>query len=213
MITKILPADSPTAIEQAAMALRGGGLVAFPTDTVYGLGADVFNPDAVKKIFAAKGRAAEKAIPVLLAEEQQLSLVAERFPPTLKMLAEKFWPGGLTIILPRSPKVSAVVTSGGPTIAVRIPNHPIALALIKAAGTPLATTSANRSGRVSPKTAEEVRSELEGLIDMILDGGRVPGGTESTVVDLTRDVPLVLRKGAVSVDALETALGQKVDVM
>lgn len=212
MITQVIAADSPSAIERAARVLREGGLVAFPTDTVYGLGAHAFLPEAVEKIFVVKGRATEKALPILLGDKQDLLLVAERFPPTLEKLAEKFWPGGLTIVLQKSPNVPDVVTGGGQTIAVRIPNHPVALALIIAIGAPLATTSANRSGRVSPKTAEEVRSELEGLIDVILDGGQVPGGVESTVLDLTRDVPLVLRKGAVPVGDLEKALGQVVSV-
>ncbi len=212
MITQVIAAGSPSAIEQAARVLREGGLVAFPTDTVYGLGAHAFLPEAVEKIFVVKGRAAEKALPILLGDKQDLPLVAERFPPTLEKLAEKFWPGGLTIVLQKSPNVPDVVTGGGQTIAVRIPNHPVALALIRATGAPLATTSANRSGRVSPKTAEEVRAELGGLIDVILDGGRVPGGVESTVLDLTRDVPLVLRKGAVPVGDLEKALGQMVSV-
>lgn len=212
MITRVLAANSPSAVEEAAKVIREGGLVALPTDTVYGVGADPFNPGAVDKIFAAKGRAVEKAIPVLLSDVQQLSLVAEHYPPALKNVAEKFWPGGITVILPKSPKVPDVVTSGGPTIAVRIPNHPVALALIRAVGGALATTSANRSGRPSPKTAEEVRSELEGAIDVILDGGRVPGGVESTVIDLTRDVPVVLRQGAISVEELERVLGQRVRI-
>ncbi|MDA8189267.1 MAG: L-threonylcarbamoyladenylate synthase [Dehalococcoidales bacterium] len=210
MKTRVLSADDPASIEIAAGVLGDGGLVAFPTDTVYGLGAHAFMPQAVQRIFEVKGRAAEKAIPILLADPGDLPLVAESVSPAAQKLVERFWPGGLTIVLPKSPDVPNVVTSGGSTIAVRVPNHPAALALIRRAGAPLAVTSANRSGRASPKTAEEVRADLEGLIEVILDGGRVPGGRESTVLDLTRPQPTVLRRGAIGVAELEQCLAQEI---
>ncbi len=210
MKTRVLSADDPASIEIAAGVLGDGGLVAFPTDTVYGLGAHAFMPQAVQRIFEVKGRAAEKAIPILLADPGDLPLVAESVSPAAQKLVERFWPGGLTIVLPKSPDVPNVVTSGGSTIAVRVPNHPAALALIRRAGAPLAVTSANRSGRASPKTAEEVRADLEGLIEVILDGGRVPGGRESTVLDLTRPKPTVLRRGAIGVAELEQCLAQEI---
>ncbi|MCL5265845.1 MAG: L-threonylcarbamoyladenylate synthase [Chloroflexi bacterium] len=210
MKTRVLSADDPASIEIAAGVLGDGGLVAFPTDTVYGLGAHAFVPQAVQRIFEVKGRAAEKAIPILLADPGDLPLVAESVSPAAQKLVERFWPGGLTIVLPKSPDVPNVVTSGGSTIAVRVPNHPAALALIRRAGAPLAVTSANRSGRASPKTAEEVRADLEGLIEVILDGGRVPGGRESTVLDLTRPQPTVLRRGAIGVAELEQCLAQEI---
>ncbi|MBI4317661.1 MAG: threonylcarbamoyl-AMP synthase [Chloroflexi bacterium] len=202
MRTKLLRTSTPGAIEEAAAVLRAGGLVAFPTDTVYGLGAHLDLPRAVERIFAVKGRAAEKAIPVLLARAEHLESVAQSIPAVAWELAEAFWPGGLTLVLPRLPRVPDVVVGGGPTVAVRVPNHPIALRLIEETGAPLATTSANRSGRTSPKTAGEVRRELDGLIDIILDGGRVPGGLESTVLDLTSTPPAVLRRGAIPPERL-----------
>lgn len=211
-LTKVLKVAQSSAIEQAAETLRRGGLVAFPTDTVYGLGAHAFKPSAVARIYAVKERAQEKAIPVLLADVRDVSLVAAHIPPALDRIAKEFWPGGLTVVVPKSPNVPEIVTGRGPTIAVRIPNHPVALALIKAVAAPLATTSANRSGRTSPKTADEVRAELEGLIEIILDGGRVPGGVESTVLDLTCDPPRILRLGAVPVEDIERVLGQPVEV-
>lgn len=184
--------------------------MAFPTDTVYGLGANIFIPEAVEKIFDAKGRAATKAVPVLLADAADLPLVTENAGPEAELLAEKFWPGALTIVLQRSPRVPDVATGGSPTIAVRVPNHPVTLELIRRVGAPVAGTSANRAGNPSPRTAAEVQKELEGLVEVILDGGPAPGGVESTVIDLTRDVPTVLRQGAITVEELEKALGRAI---
>lgn len=207
MYTRVVDASFPSSLALAVQVLRNGGVVAFPTDTVYGIGALVSLPEAVKRIFVAKGRPTEKAIPVLLADFHQLALVAADIPDLALRLADAFWPGGLTMVLPRAPSVSPVVTAGGSTIAVRIPNHPVALELIRRAGAPLATTSANRSGFPSPKTASEVVQQLAGWIEVILDGGPVPGGVESTVLDLTGPQPVVLRKGAVPIDALEKVIG------
>jgi L-threonylcarbamoyladenylate synthase len=202
--TKVLPA-SEEAIGLAARILAEGGLVAFPTDTVYGVGAHAFQPDAVERIYVAKVRPRHKAIPILLARVDDLSLVAEGITETAWLLAERFWPGGLTLVLPRKDSVPDIVSAGGPTLAVRVPDHPVFLALIAALGAPLAGTSANLSGRPSPVTAQEVEAELGGRIELILDGGRCPGGTPSTVLDLTTDPPTILRAGAIGVEEIRSA--------
>lgn len=207
MYTRVVDAGFPSAIALGVQTLRNGGLVAFPTDTVYGLGALVGLPDSVRRIFVAKGRPQEKAIPVLLAGMHQLPLVAVDVPDLAFRLAEAFWPGGLTLVLARAPSVSPVITSGGQTIAVRIPDHPVAIDLLARAGAPVAATSANRSGAPSPRTATEVQQQLSGWIELILDGGPVPGGVESTVLDLTASRPTVLRVGAISLDELEKVIG------
>jgi L-threonylcarbamoyladenylate synthase len=182
---------------EAVRILSAGGLVAFPTDTVYGVGAHAFQPQAVEKIYAAKIRPRDKAIPLLLAAPDDLSLVAESVPPVVHLLAERFWPGGLTLILRKRAIVSDAV-SPGPTVAVRVPDHPITQALIAAMGAPLAATSANLAGNPSPVTAQEVVRELGGRIELILDGGPCPGGVPSTVLDLTTDPPTILRSGAIT---------------
>jgi len=204
----VLPA-SEEAIATAARILAEGGLVAFPTDTVYGVGAHVFQPDAVERIYVAKIRPRDKAIPILLARADDLPLVAEGITETVWLLAERFWPGGLTLVLPRKDNVPDIVSAGGPTVAVRVPDHPVFLALIAALGAPLAGTSANLSGRPSPVTAQEVEAELGGRIELILDGGRCPGGTPSTVLDLTADPPTILRAGAIGVEEIEAALSKR----
>jgi len=203
MSTLIIPTDHPEAIERAVSVLRRGGLVAFPTDTVYGVGAIAFNPQAVARIYEVKGRPRSKAIPLLLTDAADLPLVAESIPPLAERLAERFWPGPLTLVLHKRAIVPDVVTAGGDTVAVRVPDHPVARALIAALGTPLAATSANRSGEPSPVTAEEVLAQLGGRIDLILDGGHCPGGVPSTVLDLTVSPPAVLRPGPVSAQEIE----------
>jgi L-threonylcarbamoyladenylate synthase len=205
METKLLPAGKE-AIGVAVRILADDGLVAFPTDTVYGVGAHAFQPDAVERIYTAKSRPRDKAIPILLARVDDLSLVAERITETAWLLAERFWPGGLTLVLPKKVSVSDVVSAGGPTVAVRVPDHPMSLDLIAALGAPLAATSANLSGHPSPVTAQEVEAELGGRIELILDGGRCPGGVPSTVLDLTTDPPTILRAGAIVVEEIEAAL-------
>lgn len=182
----------------AAALLRAGELVAFPTDTVYGVGAVCWNEQAVARLYTAKLRSPDKAIPILLADAADLELVAEHLPEAGLRLARAFWPGPLTLVVPRASAVPAAVTAGGASVAVRIPNHNLARALIRAAGAPLATTSANLSGQFSSVTADEVAAQLEGRIAMILDGGRCPGGAASTVVDVTGPVPRILRLGPVT---------------
>jgi len=202
--------DQPAAeaIGRAAEVIRRGGLVAFPTETVYGLGADALNPDAVARIFSAKGRPAHDPLIVHVAEAADLSRVARAVPEMAQRLAAHFWPGPLTLVLPRADIVPLIVTAGGPTVAVRCPAHPVALALIRAAATPIAAPSANRFGEPSPTTAQHVLDDLAGRFDLLLDGGPTAVGVESTVLDLTRDPPTILRPGGVTREALEVELGR-----
>lgn len=208
METKVLSVGEE-AVAAAVRILAEGGLVAFPTDTVYGVGAHAFQPDAVERIYAAKIRPRDRAIPILLAQPDDLVLVAEGITETAWLLAERFWPGGLTLVLLRKANVPDIVSAGGPTVAVRVPDYPVPLALIAALGVPLAATSANLSGRPSPVTAQEVETELGGRIELILNGGRCPGGIPSTVLDLTTDPPAVLRAGAIVVEEIEASLAEK----
>lgn len=192
------PEDRVTDLDRAAALLRAGELVAFPTDTVYGAGAVAWDRQAVAKLYVAKLRALDKAIPLLLAAADDLDLVAVNVSPAARRLAQRFWPGPLTLVLPKARGVPDEVTAGGATVAVRVPDHSLALALIRLAGAPLATTSANLSGHPSPVTAEEVTEQLAGRIAMILDGGRCPGGVPSTLVDVTGETPHILRPGPLS---------------
>ena len=187
---------------QAAALLQKGELVAFPTDTVYGVGAIAWDREAVGKLYVAKLRVLDKAIPILLADASDLDLVAREVSPAVRRLAERFWPGPLTIVVRRAAGVPDAVTAGGDSVAVRVPDHALARALIREAGAPLATTSANLSGGASPVTAQEVAAQLAGRIAMILDGGRCPGGVASTVVDLTGPSPVLLRPGPVGRDEI-----------
>ena len=189
-------------VRRAAALLRAGELVAFPTDTVYGVGAVVWDAAAVGKLYAAKLRRLDKAIPVLLADPVDVALVARDLPPAALRIAQHFWPGPLTLVVPRGERVPAEVTAGGDTVAVRVPDHDLARALIRAAGAPLATTSANLSGQTSPVTAQEAAAQLGERIAMILDGGRCPGGVPSTVLDLTQPQPRILRPGPINLEQI-----------
>lgn len=194
-------------IEEAVAVLRAGGLVAFPTETVYGLGADAANPAAVRKIYAAKGRPTDHPLIVHVADAVQLANWARDIPPAAGRLAKKFWPGPLTIILRRAPHVSDLVTGGQDTVALRVPAHPVAQALLRAFGDGVAAPSANRFGRVSATTAEHVREEFGAAVDCVLDGGAADVGIESTIVDCSRTPPTLLRPGWITVAQLEQALG------
>lgn len=204
--TQILPADA-AGVAAAAALLRAGRLVAFPTETVYGLGGDALSEPAVAAIFAAKGRPAEDPLIVHLATAAELPRVARAVPPAAQALAEAFWPGPLTLVLPRGAAVPLAVTAGRETVAVRVPAHPVARALIVAAGTPVAAPSANRFGHTSPTTAAHVMADLAGRIDAVVDGGPTPIGLESTVLDLTGATPTLLRPGGVSLEELRALLG------
>lgn len=197
-------------IRRGVEVLRAGGLVAFPTETVYGLGADAANPTAVARIFAAKGRPTEHPLIVHLGQAHDLDAWARDISPLAWRLAERFWPGPLTLILHRQPRVPDAVTGGLDTVGLRVPRHPMALALLRAFAGGVAAPSANRFGRVSPTTAEHVDAELGTQIDYLLDGGPCDVGLESTIVDLSSDSPAILRPGGVTQEDLEAALDQPV---
>ncbi len=198
--TRLVSADDPRAVQKALAVLRAGGLVAFPTDTVYGLGALVFNAQAVERLFQAKERAASKAIAVLIGEIGQLSSVSGQVSPVALTLARHYWPGALTLVVASHPDLPNNL-SPQPTIGVRMPDHPFARALLRRAG-PLATTSANLSGGVNPRNAQDVMAQLEGRVELVIDGGEAPGGIPSTVVDCTQDLPKILREGAIKEEAI-----------
>ncbi|HEX3269076.1 MAG TPA: L-threonylcarbamoyladenylate synthase [Ktedonobacterales bacterium] len=199
----VSPTGEPeSAIARAAALLREGKLVAFPTETVYGLGADATDPDAVAAIFAAKERPASDPLIVHIADLEQLASVVAQTPPLALKLAERFWPGPLTLVLPRAASIPLNVTAGGPTVGVRMPSSVVAQKLLRAAGVPVAAPSANRFMRTSPTTAAHVMADLDGRIDCVLDGGPCAVGVESTVLDLTTTPPRILRPGAVTLEAL-----------
>lgn len=204
METQVVPADSPDAIVTAVRVLRAGGLVAFPTDTVYGVGALVFDERAVQSIYEAKDRPDEKAIPVLLGDAADLPQVALELSDSADRLAEAFWPGPLTIVVRRHPTLPLAV-SATETVGVRVPDHEVARRLLIAAG-PMAVTSANLSGQPSPNTASEVLQQLGGRIGLILDGGITPGGVPSTIVDCTGLEPVILRQGPITLEEIRRIL-------
>ena len=206
MSAKVIRADHPAALGEALDILRRGGLVAFPTDTVYGVGAMAFDAAAVERVYVAKGRDTAKAVPILLADPLGLDEIAEEIGQEARELAQAFWPGPLTIVVRKREAVPQVISQLG-TIGVRVPAHPVALELLRAAG-PLATTSANRSGAPDPMSAEDVAAGLGDRIDLILDGGRAPGGRPSTVVDCTITPPTLVRQGPISMSQILAVLGR-----
>lgn len=208
-LVRVDPAHpSALALEEAGEVLRRGGLVAFPTETVYGLGANALDPEAVGRIFVAKGRPSDNPLIVHVAVRESLGALVEEVPEVGRRLIEAFWPGPLTLVLPRTEQVSDRVTAGLATVAVRMPDHDVALGLIAAAGVPVAAPSANRSGRPSPTTARHVYDDLRGRIDLVLDGGPAGVGVESTVVDVTGDRPVLLRPGGLPLEELSRVAGE-----
>jgi L-threonylcarbamoyladenylate synthase len=203
--TRVQSAD-PHSISNAAELLRAGELLAFPTETVYGLGADARRTDAVQKIYDAKGRPAGNPVIVHIAHPQDAQQWTADWPPAAQRLADTFWPGPLTLILPRGPALSPLVSAGRATVALRCPNHPVAHALLHAFDGPIAAPSANRSGFTSPTTAAHVLSEFAGRIPLILDGGPSSIGLESTVLDLSSTLPTILRPGAITLEMLRGLL-------
>lgn len=197
----------PDLIRQASAVIQRRGLVAFPTETVYGLGANALDEEAVAKIFAAKGRPSNDPLIVHVASVDDMKLVATDVPPVVEKLAAHFCPGPLTFVLPKLPHVPASVTAGLNTVAVRVPANPIALALIRESGVPIAAPSANRFGHTSPTTAAHAMDDLNGRIDMVLDGGATSVGVESTVLDVTREPAMILRPGGVAREAIEKIIG------
>lgn len=207
METKLL-SDSNEDIEIAAEILKSGGLVAFPTETVYGLGGDALMPEASKKIYAAKGRPSDNPLIVHIADIASVDDLAEEVPEKAKLLMEAFWPGPLTIILNKKEAVPKETTGGLNTVAIRMPSHPAAMELIKKSGVYIAAPSANTSGRPSPTMAEHVADDLSGRIEAIIDGGPVGIGIESTIVDMTGEIPTILRPGYITKKMLEGIVGE-----
>lgn len=205
---RVDPAHPDTdALDEAAAVLRSGGLVAFPTETVYGLGADAMSEAAVRRVYAAKGRPGDNPLIVHVESLAAASKVAAWIPPLARELAEQWWPGPLTLVLEADPGVPTATTGGLATVALRVPDHPVALALLQSAGLPVAAPSANRSGRPSPTTAQHVMDDLGDAVDVILDGGDCGVGVESTVVDARGETPIVLREGAVTREQLGLTAG------
>ncbi|WP_319507968.1 L-threonylcarbamoyladenylate synthase [uncultured Methanolobus sp.] len=200
--------DRESSIQEAARILKEGGTVAFPTETVYGLGADALNEKAVLQIFEAKGRPADNPLIVHVDSKESCLKLVRSIPDKASVLMDKFWPGPLTLIMERKPIVPDVTTGGLDTVAVRMPENLIALELIKHSGIPIAAPSANLSGKPSPTTAEHVLCDLSGRIDVLIDGGEVSIGLESTVVDMTSEVPAILRPGKISKEELEECIGE-----
>lgn len=201
----VLSIDDPGAPEAAARAIAAGGVIAFPTDTVYGLGADLRQPEAIARLYALKGRPDEKALPILLAAEDQWSLVASAAPEAARRLMRAFWPGALTIVLPRRDDVLEAVGAHTRTIAVRVPAHAELCRILERTG-PLATSSANLSGQAPAMSASAVLGALGHGLGLLLDGGPLPAGEASTVVDVTGPQPVVLRPGAIAAEAIAGAL-------
>lgn len=199
-------------IQQAAEIIKEGGLVAFPTETVYGLGADALNPEAVGKVYAAKGRPSDNPMIVHISSKNDLSYLTFEITDDIRKLMDDFWPGPLTMVVPAAPVVPRVTTGGLDTVAVRMPSDPVAAALITSSETPIAAPSANLSGRPSPTSARHVIDDLDGRIDAIIQGGDCQVGIESTVVDMTGAVPAVLRPGIITAERLSQALGKTVEI-
>ena len=202
------PRNASTEIQQAGRILREGGLVAFPTETVYGLGANGLDAAAVGKIFQAKGRPADNPLILHIADREALASLVREVPTWLEPVLERFWPGPLTVVLPRADCVPDIVTAGLDSVAVRLPSSPVARELIRSAGVPVAAPSANLSGRPSPTTATAVMADMAGRIEMVLDGGACEIGLESTVLDCTAAIPTILRPGGVTQEMLAVCLGQ-----
>jgi len=200
--------EDEKAILQAGEIIKQGGLVAFPTETVYGLGGDALNPDSSRKIYAAKGRPSDNPLIIHICRLEDIYKIVSDFPEKAKQLADEFWPGPLTMVLPKAEAVPKETTGGLNTVAVRMPVDPIALSFIEAAGGYVAAPSANVSGRPSPTSSRYVEEDMCGRIDMIIDGGDVEIGLESTIVDLTGDTPMLLRPGSITLEMLEGVLGK-----
>jgi L-threonylcarbamoyladenylate synthase len=199
-------ADLDDIVSEASALIGKDGIVSFPTDTVYGLGGCAFSERAVENIFKAKMRPPEKALSVLIGSAGDMESVAADIPESARILAEKFWPGALTIILRKKDVIPDSVTRGKDSVGLRVPAHPVALALLKKCG-PLACPSANISGNRAPQTCDEVLEDLDGRIDLAIDGGKTPLGLSSTIIDLTGDVPVILRKGSISAEQIRSCIG------
>ncbi|MCC7161719.1 MAG: threonylcarbamoyl-AMP synthase [Anaerolineae bacterium] len=207
MSTEVLKANAPGAMERALEVLRRGGVVAMPTDTVYGIGVDGFDAAAVEKLYIAKDRPANKAIMLLLGDEEDMAKAAASISSTARRLAERFWPGGLTLVVRGRAELPRNLCAENGTIGLRLPDSDVVRNLVRRFGRPLAVTSANLSGGVNSQTAEMVLADLDGRIDLILDGGATPTSVPSTVLDCTVEPPRVLREGAIGIGQIESELG------
>ncbi len=207
-MANILPADDPECAAYAARLLQQGEIICYPTDTVYGIGAAATNDSAVRRLYAVKGRALSKPLPLLLATSASASLVAE-VTPLAHTLMNCFWPGALTIVMRRQPGFRSLALAGGDTVALRVPDHHLVRDIIHLLGEPITGTSANRSGARAPVSASEAAFQLGDMVSLVIDGGRAPGGVESTVVDVM-GTPAIVREGAVSRREIEAALGKPV---
>lgn len=213
MKTRILPGESSSALQEAAELLRTGETVAFPTDTVYGLGAHALNAEAVQKIYEAKGRPSDKPLIILICDKKQLDTLAVHVPDSAQYLMDNFWPGPLTLVFKKqSDVVPDYVTRGMESVAVRMPDHPVALQLLQMAQVPVAAPSANLSGNPSPTDALQVQKELDGRISAIVDGGICRVGVASTILDMSGTNPVILRQGSITKEQLEQVLGISVHV-
>jgi L-threonylcarbamoyladenylate synthase len=192
-------------LDRAIEIVKAGGIVAFPTDTVYGLGGDAFNSEVAERIYRVKKRPRSLPLPVLLADSTQVSAVVSFTPDIARFLMKRFWPGGLTLVLPKAASLPEIISAGSAKVAIRIPNHVVPLALIHGLGTPIIGTSANISNKPSPVTAEEVEQQLGSQVDLIINTGRCAGGLESTVVDVTGKTPVILRQGIIPEDEIKRA--------
>lgn len=204
--TRVYHAAQTEALPAAWEALRNGQVVVFPTDTVYGVGCDLWQPEAIERLYWAKLRPKRMAIPVLVSAPEHVAQVARELPTTFALLAERFWPGALTLVVPRHPRVPDALCEGGPTVAVRMPDHPLALRLIEGMGGALAVTSANLSGQPPATNAAQALAQLAGRVAVILDGGECPGGVPSSIIDLVADPPRLLRQGHLSYELLREVL-------
>jgi L-threonylcarbamoyladenylate synthase len=206
-----MPASHPAAIEQAAFLMQQGQLVCFPTDTVYGIGAAASNEDAIRKLYAVKGRTPDKPLPLLIAHPNDARHFAE-VTPAAKSLIARFWPGALTIVMRKVDGFRSAALARQPTVALRVPDHDVPREIARMLGEPLTGTSANRSGSRPPLSAAEVAFSLGDMVSLVVDGGRAEGGVESTVVDVSGGAPVIVREGAVSREELESALGRAVSL-
>jgi len=211
-MARVLKAEVEGSLAEALAVLKGGGLVAYPSDTVYGLGAAASDERAVARLFAVKGRLSEKALPLLLADVDDMAPLCAEVPPIAKLLTERFWPGPLTVVLRRSPSFQSPALGGGDSVALRVPDHFFLRQLIRALGEPITGTSANRSARPSCRTAREVQRYLGSAVDLIIDGGSSRVGQESTIIDITPEHPKIVRGGVLSRKEIERAIGQEVGV-
>jgi L-threonylcarbamoyladenylate synthase len=211
-MVRILKAEAEGSLAEAVAVLKSGGLVAYPSDTVYGLGAAASDERAVARVFAAKGRLPEKSLPLLLADVEDMAPLCAEVPPAAKLLTERFWPGPLTLVLRRSANFHSSALGGGDNVALRVPDHLFLRQLIRALGEPITGTSANRSRRRSCRTAREVQRHLGSALDLIIDGGASRIGQESTVVDIIGNTPVIVRTGALTREEIERAIGREVGV-